>query len=51
MDYPETKDLIFNPKRFIVVKVVLIMINTIFNIINRFIKLFKTSYIHIRENK
>ena len=51
MDYTETKDLIYKPKRFIVVKVALIMINMILNIINRFLKFLKTSIIHITQNK
>lgn len=48
MDYTETKDLIYKPKRFIVVKIALIMINTILNIINKFLK---TSIIRIIQNK
>jgi len=51
MDYTETKDLIYKPKRFIVVKVALIMINTILNIINKFLKFLKTSIIRIIQNK
>lgn len=51
MDYTETKDLIYKPKRFIVVKAALIMINTVLNIINRFLKFLKTSIIHIIQNK
>lgn len=51
MDYPETKDLIYKPKRFIVVKVALFVINTTFNIITGFIKFFKTTIIFIKQNK
>lgn len=51
MDYAETKDLIYKPKRFIVVKVILIIINMLLNLLYRFLKFLWTTIVSIRRNK
>ena len=51
MDYTETRDLIYKPKRFVVVEIVLIIINAVLNLICRFLKFLWRGVIQIRQNK
>jgi len=51
MDYTETRDLIYKPKRFVVVEIVLIIINAVINLIYRFLKFLWRSIIYIGQNK
>jgi len=51
MDYTETRDLIYKPKRFVVVEIVLIIINAVLNLIYRFLKFLWRSIIYIGQNK
>ena len=51
MDYTETRDLIYKPKRFVVVEIVLIIINAVLNLIYRFLKFLRRIIIYIGQNK
>lgn len=51
MDYTQTKDLIYKPKRFCVVESIRIIINAVLNLIYRFLKFLRRIIIYIGQNK
>lgn len=51
MDYTQTKDLIYKPKRFYVVESIRIIINAVLNLIYRFLKFLRRIIIYIGQNK
>jgi len=51
MDYTQTKDLIYKPKRFCAVESIRIIINAVLNLIYRFLKFLRRIIIYIGQNK